>query len=304
MIIAAAQTAELPSSIVFQSSPIGAPMEMTLVRGGAFLMGSQCDDPSLPNYNPDGSPYYHDEAPVHKVDVETFYIARLEVTRELWADLMGGYVSMDSAQCAQGYVSYDDALHFVCSANVAFASQMPEGAAFALPSEEQWEFAARGGVNQDGFAYAGSDNSSEVAQWGGNTEVPGEVATKKPNSLGLYDMSGNACEWTSSYYSSDYESEPDRRFRVLRGGGVNTRPGRERDLRVSARARDEASRRMKYYGVRLVLNLPAQSPSDPTSAARPKTGHVGEAARLAVRDGRLIILQPQGTAFDVCGRRL
>lgn len=304
---ATAQSEGERQSIVFRSSPIGAPMEMVLVQGGSFLMGSQADDSSKPNYNPEASPYYNDEGPVHQVDMKSFYIAKLEVTRELWADLMGGDVEMGFDQYAQGSVSYDDALHFIYAANVTFADQMPEGSSFALPTEEQWEYAARGGSRNDQFAYAGSNTLNDVAVWGGGTEVPGEVATKMPNSLGLYDMSGNAVEWTQSYYSSDYESEPDQRFRVMRGGGIQSRPGRERDLRVSARSRDVASRQMKYYGVRLVLNLADSKPSEPsnpTSIKQPKSGDSQVRPSLRAKDGRIAVIMPDGSSFDVCGRRL
>lgn len=304
---ATAQSGETLQPIIFRSSPIGAPMEMVFVQGGSFLMGSQADDPSKPNYNPEASPYYNDEGPVHQVDVKSFYIAKLEVTRELWADLMGGDVEMGFEQYAQGFVSYDDALHFIYAANVTFAAQMPEGSSFALPTEKQWEYAARGGSNNDQFAYAGSNTLNDVAVWGGETEVPGEVATKMPNSLGLYDMSGNAVEWTQSYYSSDYESEPDQRFRVMRGGGIQSRPGRERDLRVSARSRDVASRQMKYYGIRLVLNLADSKPSEPsnpTTIKQPKSDNSQVRPSLRANNGRIAVIMPDGFAFDVCGRRL
>lgn len=304
---ATAQSDGERQSLVFRSSPIGAPMEMAFVQGGSFLMGSQADDASKPNYNPDASPYFNDEGPVHQVDVESFYIAKLEVTRELWADLMGGDVEAGFEQYAQGSVSYDDAMHFIYAANVTFADQMPEGSTFALPTEEQWEFAARGGSNNDQYAYAGSNTLNDVAVWGGATEVPGEVATKQPNSLGLFDMSGNAVEWTQSYYSSDYESEPDLRFRVMRGGGIQSRPGRERDLRVSARSRDVASRQMKYYGLRLVLNLADSKPSEPsnpTTIKQPKSDNSQVRPSLRAKDGRIAVIMPDGSSFDVCGRRL
>lgn len=304
---ASAQSDEALQSITFSSSPIGAPMEMVFVQGGSFLMGSQPDDPSKPNYNPDASPYYNDEGPVHQVDVKSFYIAKLEVTRELWADLMGGDVETGFEQYAKGSLSYDDALHFIYAANVTFAAQMPEGSSFALPTEEQWEYAARGGVNNDQFAYAGGNALNDVAVWGGATEIPGEVATKMPNSLGIYDMSGNAVEWTQSYYSSDYESEPNQRFRVMRGGGIQSRPGRERDLRVSARSRDVASRQMKYYGVRLVLNIPDSKPTEPstpTFVKLPGADNQQVRPRLRTKDGRIEVVTPDGSSFDVCGRRL
>lgn len=301
---ASAQAENHPQFIIFRLSQMGAPMKMMFVKGGSFLMGSQNDDPSMPNYNPEASQFYNDETPVHRVDVKDFYIAQLEVTRELWADLMGGDVEIGSAQLAQGSVSYDMAQQFISSANATFADVMPQGSSFALPTEEQWEYAAQGGANNDQFAYAGSNTLNDVAVWGGATEVPGEVATKMPNSLGLYDMSGNAVEWTQSYYSSNYSSEPDLRFRVMRGGGIQVRPGRERDLRVTARSRDLPSRGMKYYGFRLVLNIPDESsPSSPTSALQPMQDPSGRPCLKSV-NGRLAIFRPDGTAFDICGRRL
>lgn len=265
-------------------------------------MGSQREDASKPNYNPDLSPNYSDESPVHSVDVETFYIARLETTRELWADLMGGDVPSDSSDCAQGSVSFNTAMLLVNAANNAFADKMPQGSSFDLPTEEQWEYAARGGRNNDTFAFAGSNDSHDVAVWGGATEIPGPVASLKPNSLGLFDMSGNAREWTKSYYSSSYGSTLDYSFRVIRGGGVDTRPGREKDLRVSARARDIERRAMKYYGVRLVLNVPAIE--NPPTAVGEASASASVSPRLVIRGGKLCVIGADSQVFDLGGSRL
>ena len=226
----------------------------------------------------------------------------VETTREQWADLMGGDVPSDSASFAQGGVSFNDAMYLANAANNAFASAMPTGASFDLPTEEQWEYAARGGVNKDDFAYAGGNDPDDVALWGGVTEVPGQVATRKPNSLGLYDMSGNACEWTKSYYSSSYDSSPDYTFRVYRGGGIEVRPNSVRELRVSHRQRDIERRALKYYGVRLVLNVKevVAPPTSISNGCLPNGGRYG----LSIRNAKIVIDAPDGRTYDLCGRRL
>lgn len=299
--LAGAQSDGYPETLSFFESPIGAELSMIKVDGGTFLMGSQREDASKPNYNPDLSLNYSDESPVHSVDVETFYIARFETTRELWADLMGGFVPYDSSDCAQGSVSFKAAMLLVNAANNAFAHKMPKGSFFDLPTEEQWEYAARGG-RDDTFAFAGSNDPDSVAVWGGATEIPGPVASLKPNSLGIFDMSGNAAEWTKSYYSSSYGATLDYKFRVIRGGGVHTRPGRKPDLRVSARSRDIERMGMKYYGVRLVLNVPAIE--NPPTAVGETSAPAYAPPRLVIRGGKLCVIGADGQVFDLGGSRL
>lgn len=285
---------------------------MIFVEGGTFKMGSQHDDRNADNYNPDFSELFFDEGPVHEVTVESFYMAKFEVTNELWCDVLGGDITFGEEQYARGSVSWSDASYFINNINYSLSDVLPSGATFALPTEEQWEYAARGGVNHDSYAYAGSNTAAEVAVYGGITEVPGQVGTLKPNSLGIYDLSGNALEWTSNYYTSDYSADASKSLtqHVMRGGGIHTRPNRLRDLRVSGRSVGRETLTQNYFGLRLVLNLPSTPTPTPTPTPDPSAIKQTEAdaqsgrAKLTVVDGRLAISLPDGRVVDICGRRL
>lgn len=277
--------------------PMGETIEMLRVEGGAFLMGSQRDDPQRPNYNPDAAQNYNDEGPVHEVKVPTFYMARYEVTREVWVAIMGGDGVEETATVAQGGVTWNDADYFVILANETFAMQLPSGAKLALPTEQQWEYAARGGVNHDGYLYSGGANPSDVAHWGGATTEPTHVGQKQPNSLGIYDMSGNVEEWTQSFYTDSYAADATVNYlrRVLRGGSVASRYA---DL-VSVSNRQYAPENVgqAYYGVRLVLNLP-EAPSGIDEVAA-----LSEArAALVRRGGVLLVRGADGRLTDLSGR--
>lgn len=278
--------------------PMGETFDMLRVEGGTFLMGSQRDDPQKPNYNPDAAALYNDEGPVHEESVTTFYMARFEVTREVWAAVMGGYVGEDSATVAQGGVKWSDADYFVILANDLLSSQLPQGTAFALPTEQQWEYAARGGTNHDGYIYSGGSSPDDVAQWGGMTTDPARVGQKRPNSLGLYDMSGNVEEWTCSYYTDSYATDATVSYlrRVLRGGSVASRYA---DLvSVSKRLNSPENIGASYYGVRLVLNLPQGAASGIEEVpVRDRTR-----AALVQRGGSLLIRGVDGRLTDLSGR--
>ncbi len=194
----------------------GITIMMRAVEGGTFTMGATPEQEELA---------FEDEKPVHKVTLSNFYIGRTEVTQELWESVMGNNPSYNksSNQLPVECVSWYDCQDFISKLNTL------TGEKFRLPTEAEWEYAARGGKKSKGYRYSGSDLLSNVAwHWGnkGGTGVTThEVATRTPNELGIYDMSGNVWEWCQDWYgdySSDAQTNPkgpsDGAFRVIRGG--------------------------------------------------------------------------------------
>lgn len=192
---------------------------MMYVEGGSFTMG--CTRPNAIKHS------YEESFPTHKVTVDTFYMSRYEVTQKMWNTVMGTNPSRwqysDSLPVEQ--VSYNEVQVFI-----ARLSQMT-GYRFRLPTEAEWEFAARGGVRSKGHAFPGCDgNPGPVAWYGMNSSnVTHPVGRLQPNELGLYDMAGNVWEWCSDWYS-DYTSEAQNNprgpkhgeNRILRGGCLNS----------------------------------------------------------------------------------
>ncbi len=271
-------------------------INMIRIEGGQFQMGSDL---------------FYDAQPIHSENVATFYMAEAEVTNAVWADIYGddGFDSQEKDDfgllvddnAAKGRISYSMAVDFVNRLNEILANQLPSGCSFAIPTEAQWEYAARGGVNQDEYAYAGSDNADGVAVWGGTTERPTSVMTKSPNSLGLYDMSGNAIEWCSDEYAYGYGAEPSGYLtkRVQRGGGVHSRYVKY--LNVAYRDGQTESSVMWYFGLRLVLNVPADSC---VTVTREVFVDGEQSTRLVVVGGTLAVCMPDGRIVDLCGREI
>ena len=180
---------------------------MKSVAGGTFQMGS------------DDSEADSDEKPVHSVTVSTFYMGETEVTQALWKAVMGtnpSYFKGDNLPVEQ--VSWNDCQDFIRKLNQL------TGMNFRLPTEAEWEYAARGGNQSNGYKYAGSNNIGSVAWYADNSGTHA-VKGKSPNELGLYDMSGNVYEWCSDWkdsYSSGSQTNPkgpsSGSGRVLRGG--------------------------------------------------------------------------------------
>ena len=189
----------------------GVSFTMVYVPGGTFTMGATSEQ---------GSDAWNDEKPTHSVMLSSYYIGQTEVTQALWTAVMGSnpsYFKGDSRPVEN--VSWNDCQTFISRLNAKTGKQ------FRLPTEAEWECAARGGQS-GGSKYAGSDNISNVAWYddnsGGETH---NVATKSPNSLGIYDMSGNVWEWCQDCYggySSSSQTNPKGPssgvLRVLRGG--------------------------------------------------------------------------------------
>lgn len=189
----------------------GIKYNMVWVDGGTFRMGATSEQGSE----------ISDEKPVHSVTLSGYYIGKTEVTQALWQAVMGSnpsYFEGDDLPVEQ--VSWDDCQEFIRKLNSL------TGQNFRLPTEAEWEFACRGGNNSRGYKYSGSNYIDNVAWYDGNSgDKTHPVATKSPNELGIYDMSGNVWEWCADWYgdySSGRQTNPKGpyggSFRVCRGG--------------------------------------------------------------------------------------
>lgn len=194
----------------------GISFKMILVEAGTFTMGSDSVNVAF------------SESPAHKVTLtQDYLIGESEVTEALWNAVMGnggGSTSMPKTS-----ITWNQAHDFIDRLNVIAHEQglIPDDRNFRLPTEAQWEFAAKGGNLSNGYLYSGSDNINDVAQTLENTgsNSPVAVMQKSPNELGIYDMSGNAYEWVDDYagsYSSEDQVDPQNttvsRQYVKRGG--------------------------------------------------------------------------------------
>ena len=223
----------------------GVQFKMVKVEGGTFQMGATSEQ---------GSDAFDWEKPVHSVTLSDYYIGQTEVTQELWEAVMGSnpsYFTGDNRRPVEK-VSWDDCQEFIEKLNRL------TGKNFRLPTEAEWEYAARGGNKSKGYKYSGSNDADAVAWYydnsGGKTHP---VATKQANELGLYDMSGNLWEWCQDWdgdYTSHSQSNPTGSsmgsYRVLRGGSWLNRA---RGVRVSFRDFNSPDYRSIINGLRLAL---------------------------------------------------
>ena len=197
----------------------GVSFKMVKVNGGTYTMGARDNDTEA----------FNSEKPAHQVTVSSFYIGETEVTQALWVAVMGSnnnpsHFTGDLNRPVD-QVSWNQCQEFITKLNQMTGKQ------FRLPTEAEWEYAARGGKMSKGYKYAGSNDINEVAWWGyekGGTCVTYgtcPVASFKPNELGLYDMTGNLFEWCQDWYGG-YSSEPQTNptgpetgtDRIVRGG--------------------------------------------------------------------------------------
>ena len=219
-------------------------IEMVLVEGGTFTMGATPEQ---------GSDAYDDEMPAHKVTLDSFYIGKFPVTQRLWKAVMGSNPSdFKGDDLPVENVSWDDVQTFLRKLNAA------TGKSYRLPTEAEWEYAARGGNKSQGYKYAGSNDIDLVAWYSGNSGGhTHDVGTRFPNELGIYDMSGNVCEWCQDWYGS-YSSLPQTNpkgpnsgsLRVLRGDSWCSHARR---CRVSNRDYRAPGHRIHFFGFRLAL---------------------------------------------------
>ena len=223
--------------------------DMVYVEGGSFKMGSDDIDA------------HDNEKPVHKVTLSSYYICRYQVTQELWFAVMDNNPSnYKSERRPVEQVSWNDCQKFIQKLN------MITGKNYRLPTEAEWEFAARGGNRSQGYKYAGSNYIKDVA-WCSNSKAwynkvinndrTHRVGKKHPNELGLYDMSGNVWEWCQDRYGTYSNSEQFNPMGddngsnlVYRGGGFDNS---DNDCRVSRRNRFRSTYKYVNLGLRLAI---------------------------------------------------
>ena len=216
---------------------------MVQVEGGRFQMGG------TPEQGSDANDW---EKPVHEVTLSDYYMGKYEVRQSEWEAVMGNnpsYFKGDDLPVEN--VSWEDCHEFIGRLNAL------TGLNFKLPTEAQWEYAARGGRLSKGYKYSGSNNLGEVGWYGSNSgNYTHRVGEKQPNELGLYDMSGNVYEWCEDWYgnySSDSQRDPlgatSGSNRVYRGGGWISVAWY---CRVSIRNSGVPGDRYNYLGFRLV----------------------------------------------------
>ena len=231
-----------PSEPIFDVK--GVSFTMILVEGGTFIMGA-LPEPVVGCLD--------EEVDTVQVTLDSFQIGQAPVTQELWQAVMGSnpsYFKDDSYPVEN--VSWNDCQEFIKKLNRL------TGKKFRLPTEAEWEFAARGGNKSKGYVFAGSNFLSDVGWYSKNAEgSTHRVCTKAPNELGIYDMSGNVEEWCQDWYG-DYsavpcrnpQGPPDGSLRVHRGGdGRDDASG----CRVSSRYCDNPECRFSRLGLRLAL---------------------------------------------------
>lgn len=232
----------------------GVSFTMLPVEGGTFTMGATPEQSN--GYTP-----YDDEKPTHGVTLSSFYMAETEVTQALWYAVMGQKPTLGGSQwdSTDGLgdnfpayrISYTDCQEFIAKLNGL------TGQTFRMPTEAEWEYAARGGKKSKGYIFSGSNSIEDVAWYTSNSgSKTHAVKTKAPNELGLYDMSGNVYEWCSDWYGnygSSNETDPKGSStgskRVLRGGSwynIATY------CRISNRINIVPSGHSNLYGLRLV----------------------------------------------------
>jgi formylglycine-generating enzyme required for sulfatase activity len=203
---------------------------MVFVEGGTFTMGC------TPEQGKNCAKECKTSIPAHEVTLDGFYIGKYEVTQTQWEEVMGNNPSRFKGKNKPvESVNWNDTQKFIRKLN------QKTGLKYRLPTEAEWEYAARGGNQSKGYKYSGGDDLKEIAWNGDNANFPtwskygpGDAGTKKANELGIHDMSGNVREWVQDFYGP-YNSEPQTNpkgpetaiddkgyyIHILRGGGWN-----------------------------------------------------------------------------------
>jgi len=221
-------------------------IEMVFVKGGCFEMGD--------SFRQGGD----DERPVHEVCLDDFYIGKFEITQEQWQAVMGSNPATFKdcgGACPIENVSWDDVKGFIEKLNDK------TGKRYRLPTEAEWEYAARSGGM--GAKWSGTNDVNELAEYAWYADNAAKkthpVGQKKPNSLGIYDMSGNISEWILDRYHANYYRQSPKEnprgpesggYRVLRGGNYYDTA---RHLRTSYRDQYSQSYRISCVGLRLMM---------------------------------------------------
>jgi formylglycine-generating enzyme required for sulfatase activity len=250
-------------------------IDLILVQGGTFTMG-------------DNNGKYDKEKPEHKVTLDSFYIGKYQVTNEQyakflnekkaneediekWIKLSGSY-GKEKCRIYKKGVNYEVEKGYenfpVIYVSWYGAKAFCDHYSFRLPTEAEWEYAARGGNKSKGYKYAGSDNIDEVAWYDGNSggkTHPVNDNKKKPNELGIYHMSGNVWEWCEDWYDKNYYqyckdnnirenpvNTKNSSYRLLRGGSWSNGSV---DVRVASRYAYDPALRLNDYGFRVVSAL-------------------------------------------------
>ncbi len=236
----------------FRDCPYGIGQDMVYVEGGSFMMGGRKVD----------------ECPVHEVTLGDFFINKYVVTQAQWKAVMGTNPShFEGDDLPVEDVSWDEVTLFLEKLNAV------TGKYYRLPTEAEWEYAARGGVMSKGFEYSGSDNLDNVGwYWENRGNTTHSVGQKRPNELGLYDMSGNVWEWCSDWYRADYyvslrdkvsvnptgppsSDHPSELRRVHRGGSFLCHRDYCSSYRPSARMSNSIDTGTSHTGFRCVMSL-------------------------------------------------
>ena len=287
----------------------GIAIELVLVEGGTFKMGATPDLVALAQHDPD-------ELPVHEVTLGSYYIGKYEVTQELWIEIMGTNPSQmikDNAYPVDG-MSYLHCLQFIEILNERTGMQ------FALPTEAQWEYAARGGKKSKGYLYSGSNDATEIGWVMENMidfgQHPG--GQKAPNELGIYDMTGNVNEWCYDFYGPYKEEaqinpsgaavQKDYSLYVVRGGSYLCECARW--CRNTKRQSYPENYAQMDIGLRLVINTPESQPEprpEPEPEPEPvisvpavETGEVSNVTENSAT-ASISITSDGGAAVSACG---
>ena len=259
--LSAKKRQQVPDSLLALSFEInGVPFTMQRVEGGSYIMGATSDQ-----YDPDT----YTDKPAHLVFLSSFYIATTEVTNQLWKAVMPDRETLSPSGYPYNpisYVSWYDCQEFVRRLDSI------TGFHFRLPTEAEWEYAARGGERSKAFRFA-ADNCADSVGWtyssSGNWTHP--VARKRPNELGLYDMTGNVAEWCQDIYGAyTLSTKPDPigadtgSYRVVRGSNYAECIA---NSHISVRHWHKPETETSYIGFRVALTLP----NDPMKQVAPES---------------------------------